>query len=138
MTPWVCAVLVKARDIESLAAFYRDVCGLPLQEEGPPADRHYGCELGDVHFAVHRAAPGAGRGEAGYRIAWAVDDVDGFVARLKERDVPIELEPTDRGFGRLATFRDPEGNAVEIVTLSNGWLDHLRGLRAERGPLPRL
>ncbi|HYF01141.1 MAG TPA: VOC family protein [Planctomycetota bacterium] len=138
MNPWVCAVLVKAREIETLAAFYRDVCGLPLQEEGPPSDRHYGCELGDVHFAVHRAEPGAGPGEAGYRIAWAVDDVDAFVAHLRQRGVPIAMEPADRGFGRLATFRDPEGNAVEIVTLSRSWLDHLRGLRATRGALPRL
>ena len=136
--PWVCAVLVKARSIEKLAAFYRDVCGFPLQEEGPPEDRHYGCEVGDVHFAVHRAPESANIGEAGYRIAFAVDDVDTFIAHLKERDVPIEMEPFDLDFGRLASFCDPEGNAVELVTLSKSWLDHLRRLREKRGPLPVL
>jgi len=136
--PWVCAVLVKARDIEKLAAFYRDICGIPLQIEGPPEDLHYGCELGDVHFAVHRAPAGAGNGQAGYRVALAVEDVDGFVTRLRERDVPIEFGPIDLGFGRLAAFRDPEGNAVELVSLSESWFDHLRNLRRERGLRPTL
>ena len=137
-SPWVCAVLVNARDIVKLTEFYRDVCGFPLQEEGPPDDRHYGCEVGDVHFAVHRAPEGARNGQAGYRIAFAVDDVDSFVSHLRERGIPIELEPVDLDFGRLATFRDPEGNAVELVTLSKSWLDHLRTLREKRGSLPRL
>lgn len=136
--PWVCAVLVKARDMEKLTAFYRDVCGLPLQGEGSGEGLHYGCELGDLHFAIHHAPKGATSGDAGTRIALAVDDVDGFLVRLREHQVKIDFGPIDLDFGRLASFRDPEGNAVEVVTLSKSWMAHLKDLRQRRGTAPVL
>jgi cytochrome c oxidase subunit 2 len=50
----------------------------------------------------------------------------------------IVMEPKDAGFGRLAMFRDPEGNVVEAVTLAGSWFEHLRELRKRRGPIPSL
>jgi predicted enzyme related to lactoylglutathione lyase len=136
--PWVCAVLIRARDMEKEVQFYREVCGFPLEGEGGPDELHYGCELGDVHFAIHPAGKKNAAGEGGYRVAFAVEDVDAFMARLKKAGTKIELEPTEAGFGRLACFRDPEDNVVEVTTLSASWLRHLRDLRGKRGVIPVL
>ena len=53
------AVLLTSRDAARLAEFYRDVLGLPLAEERHGnVPQHWGCELGDVHFAIPRASAG--------------------------------------------------------------------------------
>jgi catechol 2,3-dioxygenase-like lactoylglutathione lyase family enzyme len=78
--------LLTSRQADRLAAFYRDVLGLPLHEErhdsGPS---HWGCELGDVHFAIHPAEDGGGdeaRGPGPVRLAFWVFDLQAFVQRL--------------------------------------------------------
>ncbi len=39
------------------AAFYRDVLGLPLEEERHRGtDRHWACQVGSLHFAIHDRA----------------------------------------------------------------------------------
>ena len=48
------AVLIVTNDVDRLAGFYRDIVGIPLvEEEHGATDKHYGCELGDLHFAIH-------------------------------------------------------------------------------------
>ena len=45
------AVLLVSRDAGRLAAFYRDVLGVPLAEEQHNDNQlHWGCTLGDLHF----------------------------------------------------------------------------------------
>jgi catechol-2,3-dioxygenase len=57
-TEFLSAVLLASRQPDRLAVFYRDVLGLPLHEEQHGSGSvHWGCELGDVHFAIH---PGLG------------------------------------------------------------------------------
>ena len=48
------AVLVVSKNHEKLAQFYKDVVGIPLKDEQHDETiKHYGCELGDLHFAIH-------------------------------------------------------------------------------------
>ena len=47
-TKFFSAVLITSRNAHSLAAFYRDVIGIPLEDEQHGATaKHYGCEMGD-------------------------------------------------------------------------------------------
>jgi len=49
----ISGVLVVSRQPERLMEFYRDVLGLPQAEERHgDTEPHWGCELGDVHFAA--------------------------------------------------------------------------------------
>jgi len=49
-------------------------------------------------------------------IGFKVRDVDEVTARLKAAGVPFTLEPMDAAGGvRIAFFRDPDGNSLEIV-----------------------
>jgi catechol 2,3-dioxygenase-like lactoylglutathione lyase family enzyme len=53
---FISGVIVVSRQAERAVEFYRDVLGLPLAEERHgDTELHWGCELGDVHFAIHPA-----------------------------------------------------------------------------------
>jgi catechol 2,3-dioxygenase-like lactoylglutathione lyase family enzyme len=72
------AVLLVSKEPKSLADFYRDVVGLPLEdEEHGETEKHYGCELGDLHFAIHPLANFEGAGSGGFALMTALSDPDG-------------------------------------------------------------
>ena len=118
------AVLITSAEPGRLAAFYRDGLGVPLVSEEHGGQSHWGCELGDVHFAVHPGESGSGRGST--RFALRDFDLESYVARLQEKGIPC-LYPIERlGEGSWVTaVRDPDGNAVELTQMSEQWVRHL-------------
>ncbi len=128
------AILLISEDPARLARFYRDGLGVPLEEEqhGDTA-LHWGCTLGDVHFAIHPVGnfPGAPEpGVGAVRLAFTVFDLDAYVAALSARGVELLDGPEDRGWCRMAVVCDPDGNTIELTQLSDGWFIHLEGRRA--------
>lgn len=137
---FISGVLLVSRQPERLMEFYRDVLGLPLAEERHgDTEPHWGCELGDVHFAIHPAAdypedPATGPGPT--KLAFMVFDLPRMVAWLAERGVSLCYPPADLGAeSRITAVRDPDGNLVELTQLGPGWLDHLKAHRAEGNDL---
>ena len=123
-----------------LTAFYRDVLGLPLAEERHgEAQPHWGCELGDVHFAIHPVAdypedPAGGPGPV--KLAFMVFDLSRVVEWLDRRGIPLCYPPADLGEeSRITAVRDPDGNLVELTQLGPGWLGHLKAQRADGNDL---
>jgi catechol 2,3-dioxygenase-like lactoylglutathione lyase family enzyme len=119
----VSAILLISPDAERLAGFYRDVLGMPLESEvheGIPL--HYACDLGDVHFAIHPADgwPGVATREAQSPvIALRTPDAAGAADRLKETG-HLANGPFDHGFAHVVSFRDPDGNHVELLQPKRG------------------
>jgi len=108
-------VFFKAKDPKALAAWYRDVLGLPVQAWGgaalrydapahPPAAAWSAFAASSSYFA-----PSAGD----FMIDYAVDDLDALLERLRERGVEI-LKQSDDDNGRFAWILDPEGHKVEL------------------------
>ena len=99
-------VILVSRQPRQTAEFYRDVLGLPLAEERHgDTQPHWGCELGDVHFAIHPA-----------------EDYP---------EDPLCYPPADLGEeSQITAVRDPDGNLVELTQLGPGWLGHLKAHRA--------
>jgi len=135
-------VLLVSQDPERLVAFYRDVLGLPLVEERhSDAAPHWGCELGDVHFAIHPVedypedrVTGAGA----VKLAFMVFDLAAFAGWLEERGIELCYQPTQLGSESLVTaVRDPDGNLIELTELGAGWFEHLKAHRAEGHDLIR-
>jgi len=129
-------VILVSRQPERLAEFYRDVLGLPLAaERHGGAEPHWGCELGDTHFAIHPAAdypedPASGPGPV--KLAFMVFDRPGMVAWRDSRGIAPCYPPADLGAeSRITAVRDPDGNLVELTQLGPAWLDHLKAHRAE-------
>jgi len=109
-------IFFKARDPKALAAWYRDMLGMPLEAWGgallrydapghPPKTTWSAFPATTKYFA-----PSAGD----FMIDYAVDDMDAILARLHEKGVePLERNDADPN-GRFAWIADPEGNKVEL------------------------
>lgn len=114
----VSAILLISPDPVALADFYRNALGLPLQdEEHPGVPLHYGCDVGGVHLAIHSSAGFAGvpaRDHQSPVIVLGTSNVNAVAARLSANGVD-PIGPTDHGFGLIVSFRDPDGNLVEVL-----------------------
>lgn len=108
-------VFFKAKDPKALAAWYRDVLGLPLEAWGgaalrydapnhPPALIWSTFPASSSYFAPSTGA---------FMINYAVDDMDAFLGRLRTKGVTI-LKSEDDANGRFAWVLDPEGNKIEL------------------------
>jgi catechol-2,3-dioxygenase len=125
MVSHLSAVLIVTRDIERVAGFYRDVLEIPLRPEQHPGggeELHYGCSLAGMHFAVHPVANFAEAPETGIggvRLAFRTESVEDAGASLRQKGVTFS-GPVDFGWSKMLFLRDPDGNYVELVQLSNG------------------
>lgn len=121
-------IAITVQDMDRAVAFYRDVLGFEVLAQLVLA--------GGTFKLVYRQA-GTGRIELfaftekgrrsdtqnrdhdpGFKhVAFSVDDVDAVAGRPKAPDVPFTVEPLDAPGGvRLAFFRDPDDNLLELVS----------------------
>ena len=130
-----CAVLLVSRDPKRLADFYRDILGFPLEDEKHDGTEiHYGCEVGDLHFAIHPVENFKGRepGVGAVKLAFEVFDIAAFLSRIAIHGVKPLYEPKALGGTSLITaIVDPDGNEIEFTQLSEGWFKHIKKRRAD-------
>jgi catechol 2,3-dioxygenase-like lactoylglutathione lyase family enzyme len=122
-------ILLVSENPERLARFYRDVLGIPLEDEHHEGTLpHWGCTLGESHFAIHPIAdfPDGTSGVGAIKLAFTVFDVRAFAARLEERGIRLLYPPRDEGFFISAALLDPDGNFVELTELCDEWFEMLR------------
>ncbi|MCB9683388.1 MAG: VOC family protein [Alphaproteobacteria bacterium] len=111
------SVVLTSDDVDTTAAFYRDVLDVPLEvEHHTGTHRHWAGMLDGVHVAVHPRQgfwlPSAvdGRAEATV-VSFETDDLPAFEARLAERGVPVvarnRIGPMD-----FVAVVDPDGRHV--------------------------
>lgn len=109
-------VFFKAKDPKVLAAWYRDVLGLPVEAWGgavlrydanghPPALAWNPFSTSTDYFAPSTSA---------FMINYAVDNMDAILARLQAKGVTIVKRDDEDENGRFAWILDPEGNKVEL------------------------
>jgi catechol 2,3-dioxygenase-like lactoylglutathione lyase family enzyme len=114
----IAAVLLFSADAKSLAAFYRDELGVPLQHISVSGvEPHWACDIRQVYFSIWPAkdtkskeVPEALR--AG--VAFYVKDVRQQFERLVAKGVRVEAPPNETSLGLIARMRDPDGNLFEI------------------------
>jgi len=109
-------VFFKAKDPNALAAWYRDVLGMPVQSWGGAA-LHYDAQNHPTAAAWSAFAASTNYfapSTAPFMVNYTVDDMDAIVARLKDRNVEILKRDDSDDNGRFAWVVDPEGNKVEL------------------------
>ena len=118
-------VRLLVRDYGASFRFWRDLVGLNAtygDEAGPYADFDTGGSTLSIFVAEYQdlaiglAEPRGERGPDQAALVLAVDDVDAVTRELEGRGVTFVAPPIDRpDWGiRVADFRDPEGNLVEL------------------------
>ena len=109
-------IFFKAKDPKTLAAWYRDVLGMPVEVWGgaalrydapqhPPALAWNAFPASTKYFAPSTS---------GLMIDYAVDDMDALLVRLRSKGVTILKRDDSDPNGRFTWILDPEGNKVEL------------------------
>lgn len=132
------AILLVSPNPARLAAFYRDVVGVPLDEEKHGDSRpHWGCNLGEIHFAIHpvETFPDKQSGVGSIKLAFTVFDMAALVDRLCQANTPLLYPPRDTGFFWSTAIKDPDGNLIEFTQLRDEWFEHIEARRAEGADL---
>jgi catechol 2,3-dioxygenase-like lactoylglutathione lyase family enzyme len=108
-------VAVPVQDLKRADDFYGGTLGLKRNPNS--SDRWVEYELGNVTLAlVSPEAIGPDFRAKAHQlpIGLRVDDVEEARAKLEAEGVEFAHETIDSGVCRLATFRDPDGNALQL------------------------
>lgn len=112
-------VFLKARDPKTLAAWYREHLGLPVQEwngavlqfADDPTPRESG-------YAVWSLFPETtqhfGPGPQTCMVNFRVDDLPALLAALRAAGCTVDEKSQEDDYGRFGWVTDPEGNRVEL------------------------
>jgi lactoylglutathione lyase len=117
-------VRLLVHDFRGTLEFYRDVLGLEVGTQVPDdvyVELHAGAVRVSLyrHELMERVVPSlASDGGDRFLLNISVEDVDACCEQLRSRGVIFETEPHDQeAWGiRVAHFRDPESNLIEIYT----------------------
>jgi catechol 2,3-dioxygenase-like lactoylglutathione lyase family enzyme len=120
MNPHLAVVSLWAEDVPAAAHFYRDVIGLRLMPHHASDPKHARLhfDLGGVILTLLKGRPVAAQDARPERfplVAFAVDDLDAMVARLRAHDVALPWGVEDDAGARWVMFHDPAGNLVEVA-----------------------
>lgn len=109
-------VFIKSPNPKALAAWYRDVLGLPLEAWGG-AILHADAP-GHPPVATWNAFPQStdymAPSKREVMLDFAVDDLDAIVARLKAKGVTLLDRDDKEPNGRFAWILDPDGTKIEL------------------------
>jgi catechol 2,3-dioxygenase-like lactoylglutathione lyase family enzyme len=101
-------------DMDRAVAFYRDVVGLELVRQDGSQWAEFATE--PVRLALHGAVEGHPVRPGGAAVMFRVDDLDRARRTMEEQGVEFDEHSGEvEGFVRFATFRDPDGNRVELI-----------------------
>jgi catechol 2,3-dioxygenase-like lactoylglutathione lyase family enzyme len=107
-----------AEDIRKTAHFYRDVLGLHLMPHH--GDRpHF--DLGGIYLVLVQGKPMIrleGSPDHFPVLAFAVNDLDQAILRLRDSHVDLPWEVVEGHGTRWILFHDPAGNLIELVERS--------------------
>ncbi|MGH2588778.1 MAG: VOC family protein [Dehalococcoidia bacterium] len=104
-------------DMDRAVSFYRDTLGLALKFQDGARWAQF--DAGGTNFSLS-APEEAAQGAQGAVVIFEVDDLDTVQGRLAERGASV-LDTRDMGaHGRSLTFRDPDGNLVQLFQRAAG------------------
>jgi predicted enzyme related to lactoylglutathione lyase len=101
-------------DMDRAVKFYEDVLGLELRfREG---SRWAEFEVGPARLALHGVPEGRGIEPGGGTAVFRVPDLDTARSTLEARGAEFDEHVGEvEGFARFASFRDPDGNVLQII-----------------------
>lgn len=115
MSYGVAGVWVPVEDMERALAFYRDTLQLEVLEEGTEWSE---VTAGGLRIGLN-GLERAGSADAGAVISFQPEGtIDDEYARLKDQGVELTGEITDHQWGRIAPFKDTEGNDLQLFVFA--------------------
>lgn len=116
------AVILISKDPGRLANFYRDVLEIPIETEDHGGSKHYGCELGELHFAIHPARGDEPVGTGAMAFGLQIFDLESFLTKLAKAGVKPLFPPMLQGFAKMTAIKDVDGNQIYLTQMTDKWL----------------
>lgn len=107
-------VFIWTDDVSRLLPFYRDVLGLHL-EFSTPGFAGFRLPNGMLGLGHHSEVHGPARDPYRIMINLVVEDIRLAYQRLSEHGVEFVREPSAESGAAIATFRDPDGNILQLM-----------------------
>ena len=112
MVDGVSTVWVPVADLDRARSFYRDTLGL---SETKAEDGWAELDTGGLVIGLNSREEGGAGVEGGPVIAFSpTGDLEGAVEGLKDKGVDFPGEISEHPWGRIATFKDSEGNDLQL------------------------
>lgn len=109
-------LLLRSRDPEARAAWYRDLLGIPVGAEG--SDAVWMQDAGPTVFAPVASATTDFAPDQSFLLNLRVTDLDAILRRLEDAGVAVERRAEwDTDYGRFVRLHDPEGLPIELWEL---------------------
>jgi predicted enzyme related to lactoylglutathione lyase len=108
-------VFFRSPDPKALAAWYRDILGLAIEDWGGAAIRAEGS--GPPHGVWAPFSQTSDYFQPSTRefmLNFAVDDLDGFLAGIEAKGVAVSGRQQMDGMGKFAWILDPDGTKIEL------------------------
>jgi predicted enzyme related to lactoylglutathione lyase len=112
MVRGVAVVWMPVEDIERAKTFYRDTLGLSIsKEDGEWAE----VDANGLTLGLNGRESDGTRGDGGPVVTFQPErGLEETVSNLKEQGVNFPAEISDHPWGRVATFKDSEGNDLQL------------------------
>jgi predicted enzyme related to lactoylglutathione lyase len=112
MLEGVAVVWMPVQDIERAKGFYRDTLGLPLiNEDGDWAE----VDANGLTIGLNGREPSGAGAEGGPVVTFQPEaSLQKTVDDLQGRGVEVPAGISDHPWGRVATFKDSEGNDIQL------------------------
>ena len=115
MEPRVAVISLWAEDVPAAAHFYQDVIGLDLLHH-PGGRPHF--MVNGIYLTILKGRPAPAQEAVPARfplVAFAVDDLQASLERLKAHQVALPWGIEQDASSRWVMFYDPAGNLIELV-----------------------
>ena len=112
MLEGVAVVWMPVRDIDRAKGFYRDTLGLDLiKEDGDWAE----VDANGLTIGLNGREPEGAHGDGGPVVTFQPQaGLDQTVSDLQEKGVNVPAGVSEHPWGRVATFKDSEGNDIQL------------------------
>lgn len=107
-------VFIWTDDLARLLPFYRDVLGLPL-EFVTPAFAGFRLPNGMLGLGLHSEVHGPAKDPYRIMINLVIEDMNLTYRRLEAQGVQFIRQPSPEAGASIATFRDPDGNVLQLM-----------------------
>lgn len=109
MIEGIARIWLPVTDMSEAVAFYRDKLGLDVVDHDGDWSE---VTAGDQRIGLNAHESPAGDG--GAVIAFKVEDIEAAVEQLKGSGVEFADEVSEHPWGRIAPFKDPDGNDLQL------------------------
>ncbi len=111
-------IFFKARDPKALAAWYRDLLGVPVEDWGGASIRWAEQDNPDTAYTVwspfQRDTTYFAPSSAPFMVNFRVRDLEAMLTQLRDAGCTVIESSETSEFGKFGWVIDPEGNKVEL------------------------